>query len=216
MSVQGVRDLLPNLNFTARVDNVTIDSPLHRVMSTQSIGYATASTWTTSHVLTNYMSLGLSSYPERNPSTIESLTKHNSVMAPLVNVYCEKQHATAYNQNVSALTPGFQTLSGSDGVESPFGTFDVRKIWDENTLANSNTIMIAFEEDLPNATCPGLLSFVYSPAKPKEGANITLCGINAAWEPIQMWASLNENGGTVLTNFTWDEYDSEWTPSSIL
>lgn len=208
----GFQYLSPTFNFTAIYDNVTLDSPLRRVMATAADSGATASTWTTNHLLTNYMSLAFAfSDGDPNPSTVESVIQRDTVLTPIINVFCVQEPAALYDRNVSALSGGFKSLLGYDEISPPSGSFDVRTIWNQTDLKDSNTTMVAFEDNPPNATVPGLLAFVYTPATIQGGANISMCGIAGIWEPSKMWMLMGGGTtGTVLSNFTWDAYLSKY------
>ena len=95
---QGYGELLQNLNFTNFADNITIDSPLNRIMSTRPMAYGTGLAWTIIHLLANYMSLGLhdSDSETDNSSEVEVSVERNAAKASLVEVYCERQNATDY------------------------------------------------------------------------------------------------------------------------
>lgn len=211
----GFQYLLPTFNFTATIDNVTLDAPLRRAMATKALSKATASTWTTNHVLANYMSVALGPddlyYTNRNPYTIESITQRNSVLSPIINVVCEQQPASFSIRNMAALAGGFNIVSGGyDEVAIPSGEFDVRTIWNFTNINKSNTTLVAFEEDPPNATVPGLLAFVYVPGTMENSANISMCGISGKWESSTMSMLLDGGrSGNILSNFTWFEYDSK-------
>ena len=205
----GYDEVLSSANFTAQADNATIDSPLSRVMATETNynGYGTsASTWTTSHVIANYMSLALdlgSNAGNQNPSTVEASTQGKSIMTPFVDVYCDQRYASVHERNLSGLAAAFGSLLGYQGIPPPAGDINVLQIWDQNTLAKSNDTMIVFKDSLPNATSPGILAFVFTPATTRDEANVTICGINAAWEPSTMWVfSSGEKTTTVASNFT--------------
>ena len=212
----GFQDLLPGLNFSTKADNNTIDTPLQRVMSThlsQPVVGIAASTWTTSHVLANYMSLDFEddSYNKNpNPNTIETKTHGDAVLAPIVSVFCDQQYANVFVHDLGKLANGFSTLPGYDDVPAPSGTFDIRSVWNLTDLAASNTTKVAFVEDTPNATVPGLLALVYTPAiNEQELANISVCGIVAFWEPSKMSVLASGSNAVVLSNFTWDGYNGE-------
>lgn len=203
----GYSQILPTLNFTAPSDNVTIDSPSSRYLFTQVGIYGVAHTWTTSHVLANYLSLALGTYDVgENPSTVESLTQHSSVMTPIVSTYCDQQPATTYDRSLTALATSFSTLLASDGAVPPSGFFDVRQIWNETILAKSNDTMVAFEDGIPNASISGTLAFIYTPASDRNKANITMCGIRAIWDANKMWMLSSGIRGVVSSNFTWAAY----------
>ncbi len=152
-SYAGYSQILPTLNFTALSDNVTIDSPSSRYLFTQVDVYDVAHIWIISHVLVNYLSLTLDTYDvEKNSSTVESLTQYSSVMTPIISTYCDQQSAKTYDRSLTALAISFSTLLTSDDVVSFFEFFDVRQIWNETILIKSNDTMIAFEDDILNAS----------------------------------------------------------------
>lgn len=211
----GFQDVLPQLNFTGGSENITINTPLPRPMATRYVfsgdsGNGSFSTWTTSHVLANYMSLAFEesrSSSSFNPSIIEAITQMDSVFTPTVGVRCVEQPSTVYNRNLSELA-GFNGLKGTtmDELVPPSGLFDIRTVWNESILTRSNNTLISFEDDLPNGTIPGLLALIYAPGR--EGtANVTMCNIIAAWEPSKLWVLKSGGYGPISSNFTWDLYN---------
>ena len=212
----GFSDLSASMNFSAINDNVTTGSPLQRVIATNMANdgeSVVASTWTTNYVLTNYMSLTFDPFYLKaahvNPNTIQCRTNDDSVMSPLVNVFCEQQYANVFVRNVSNLDRALLNFAGSiNDSARPSGTIDIRTIWNETVLAHSNTTQVAFVEDSSDVITPShLLAFAYVPTTEEgEEANVSMCGIAASWEPSKMSVLVSGTVGTVISNFTWDKH----------
>lgn len=107
-------------------------------------------------------------------------------MTPIVSTYCDQQPATTYDRSLTALAISFSTLLTSDDVVPFFEFFDVRQIWNETILAKSNDTMVAFEDDILNASISETLAFIYTPASDKNKANITMCDIRTIWDVNKM------------------------------
>lgn len=206
-SYADYRQILSTLNFTASSDNVTINSLSSRYLFTQVDIYDVAHIWIISHVLVNYLSLTLDTNDvEKNSSTVESLTQHSSVMMSIVSTYCDQQSATTYDRSLTALAISFSTLLTSDDVVSFFEFFDVRQIWNETILIKFNDTMIAFEDNIFNASISRILAFIYMLASDENKVNITMCDIRAIWNVNKMWMLSSEIRGVVSSNFTWAAY----------
>ena len=209
----GYSDLLSIFNFTAQTENITIDSPpLSRIMATDNGGgdvSDSANTWTSNYVLANYLSLGwnLAMYGiEGNPFTVESKTSRDSVMTPVVQIFCDLESATTYNRSLAAFESVFENNLEADSTAS-LGSFDVRRIWNESLLVNANETMVEFEEMFQNTSTSGLVAFIYTPSNPGNDANVTMCTISASWDANKMWM-ISTGSQSVDSNFTWDKYTS--------
>lgn len=142
-------------------------------------------------------------------STLEAIAgEYNVVMAPIVRVDCQQLLATIYNRNVDemeSVNPDlYYHLTYRPMIS---GTYDIRNIWDEKTLNDSNVSMVSFQDNLANITnAPsGMLAFVYSPYSSgtfEYPANVSMCNIAAAWEPSNLWLLLGDNR-VVSSNFKW-------------
>lgn len=160
-----------------------------------------AQCWTQSHVLANYLSLGWQSRVSDDPFTIQiNVEGRTGLLSPYVNVSCEMAPHTAYNRNMSFFSnpmggPEYEHLSRT-------GTFDIRRIWNETVLTKSSRTMIAWKEFFEQTDNPVLAAFILSP-NGSASANVTMCGVEARWESVDMWFMSN-GAGTVSSNFTWD------------
>lgn len=220
----GYSDLLPTLNFTTGMDNITLDSPLRRIMSTRmnfegrptnESSMGGASTWTSNQVLANYLSLGWRISMDGvlgAPSTVETKTQHGSVMNPVVDVNCETQPATTYHRDLAFLHNPFSDPSGDD--QSYKGTFDLREIWNETVLTNSSNTMLEWREMFQDAEEPVLAAFLLVPLGQNGFANITMCSVRAYWAANEMWIMSSESP-TIISNFTWEGNDGKPMSSQL-
>lgn len=152
--------------------------------------------WTQSQVLANYLSLGWQSGISDDPYTIQTKVGGNRLRSPYVILSCEMEPSKNYSRDLGYFEDpqGLKQLApGSRGF------VDIRRIWNETTLAKSSNTMVEWRDFFNDTDKPTLAAFILSPSENNGTSNnVTMCGVEAQWETIDM--SIISNGAGVITS----------------
>lgn len=222
---RGLDALAPSLNWTG-TNNFTIGTLAGRFIATYSSSEPQnydwlnqwTSSWTTSQVMTELVSQGVAfSSIDESLVTIEARqSQSRTVPSPLVNVSCEVRPAKEFNRNLTFLVDPQYLASGSAGGSFSSqenehlldGIFDLRKIWDEDTLNDPPSAEVEFHEFTDTDGNAILSAFILIPRDSYGPANVSMCSVYARWVPAELFL-LPSQSSNIVSNFTYDSYISK-------
>ena len=143
-----------------------------------------------------------------------------SVPSPLVNVTCEVRQSTDFIRNLTFLVAPTYTLGSAsdfsqDNEHLLTGIFDLRKIWDEQTLRDPPKTLFEWRE-FPDADSNTILAaFILMQNDTRGPANVSMCSVYARWASSELYL-LPAQSNSAVSNFTFSDYDGEPNPPNYL
>ncbi|KAL9613155.1 MAG: hypothetical protein Q9167_002275 [Letrouitia subvulpina] len=219
---RGLDALVPSFNWTG-TNNFTINTLVvrsiatHRSSEPQIYDWANPwiSSWTTSQVMTGLISQGVefSSIEESLMAFEARQSQSRTVPSPLVNVSCEVRSTKDFNRNLTFLIdPQYLARDIAGGSYSSQenehllnGTFDLREMWDEDTLKDPSSAEVEFKEFTDTDGNAILSAFILMPKDSYGPANVSMCSVYARWVPSELFL-LPSQSTNIVSNFTFDNY----------
>ncbi|KAL9041907.1 MAG: hypothetical protein Q9214_003949, partial [Letrouitia sp. 1 TL-2023] len=219
---RGLDTLIRSFNWTG-TNNFTIETLVGRFIATHQSSEPQnyewlnpwISSWTTSQVMTELISQGVvfSSIEESLIAIEARQSQSRTVPSPVVNVSCEVRPSKDFSRNLTFLIDPQYLARGSAGGSFSSqenehllnGIFDLREIWDEDTLKDPPSAKLDFKEFIDTDGNVILSAFILMPKDSYGPANVSMCSVYARWVPSELFL-LPSQSSNVVSNFTFDNY----------